>query len=198
MWNERYDTDGYVFGTAPSQFLTKHAGVLPVQGSALAVADGEGRNSCWLAAQGLSVTAYDFAPNGVAKARKLAAAQGVSVDFQVGDILTWDWAAKRYDVLAAVFFQFLSPDQRAEVFEGFKTALKPGGILLLHGYAPRQIDYGTGGPPWVDNLYTLPMLRDLFTGYEILHEEDYDLELEEGDAHKGMSALIDFVIRKPE
>jgi 2-polyprenyl-3-methyl-5-hydroxy-6-metoxy-1,4-benzoquinol methylase len=39
---------------------------------ALVVADGEGRNSVWLAEQGLITTAFDISPVGVNKARKLA------------------------------------------------------------------------------------------------------------------------------
>src|SRR3954468_15664224 len=76
-WNERYRGEEYVFGTAPNAFLKRQAARLHPQWRALCVADGEGRNSVWLAEQGLEVTAFDFSPLAVEKARRLAAARGV-------------------------------------------------------------------------------------------------------------------------
>ncbi|MFV0526155.1 MAG: SAM-dependent methyltransferase [Acidimicrobiales bacterium] len=197
MWDERYSGDEYQFGTRPARFLTAHAGELPTGGSALAVADGEGRNSVFLAESGLAVTAMDISPVGVDKARSLARARGVTVDLRVADILQWGWEPDAYDVVAAVFIQFLAPDQRAVVFEGMQRTLRPGGLLLLHGYRPEQIGFGTGGPPIPENLYTEAMLRSAFGGLRIEHLASYTAELEEGSGHVGPSALIDLIARKP-
>ena len=79
-----------------------------------------------------------------------------------------------------------------------KRALKPGGTLLLHGYRPKQLEYGTGGPPHAENMYTEDLLRAAFGDMEILSIESYDREIEEGSGHSGMSALIDRVARKPD
>jgi len=196
MWNDRYAGDDYLFGTEPSAFLLRVADLVPPRGTALAIADGEGRNSVWLAQTGLTVTAFDPAPNAVAKARTLAAARGVTVDFHIDDLEGWD-RSRRFDVVAGIFIQFVGPADRTLLFERIAGALKPGGLLLLHGYAPRQVGYGTGGPPHEENLYTLDLLRDAFAEWEILKAEDFDAEVEEGKGHSGRSALIDFVARKP-
>lgn len=82
------------------------------------------------------------------------------------------------------------------MFERMKRALKPGGLLLLHGYRPEQLAYGTGGPKAVENLYTEPMLREAFADMQILELRAYDAEIAEGTGHRGMSALIDLVARK--
>ncbi|MCV2881272.1 SAM-dependent methyltransferase [Actibacterium sp. XHP0104] len=197
MWNERFSTKDYVFGTEPAAFLKRAAPLLAPGQSALAVADGEGRNSVWLAEQGLEVTAFDFAPNGLDKGRALAKARGVTVDFRQSDIFKWDWAGTQYDVVAAIFIQFMGPGPREQVFQGLKQALKPGGLLLLHGYAPRQVGYGTGGPGVEENMYTTDLLRQAFDGFEILRLDDYDAEIDEGHGHKGLSGLVDLIARKP-
>lgn len=196
MWNERYAGDDYLFGTAPADFLPRVAAWLRPGATALAIADGEGRNSVWLAGQGLKVTAFDPAPNALAKARRLAAARGVAVDYHLCDLEGWDWS-RRFDVVAGIFIQFVGPQDRARLFARIDGALVPGGLLLLHGYAPRQVGYGTGGPPVAENMYTLPMLADAFAGYEVLRAADFDADLAEGRGHSGRSALIDFVARKP-
>ena len=82
------------------------------------------------------------------------------------------------------------------MFEGLKRALEPGGLLILQGYRPEQIEYGTGGPKRRENLYEEPLLRASFADLEILHLAAYDDRVDEGSGHSGMSALIDMVARR--
>ncbi|PQA86730.1 SAM-dependent methyltransferase [Hyphococcus luteus] len=196
MWNERYAAPGYLFGTEPAAFLKNNANYLTPGARALAVADGEGRNSVFLAENGLEVTAMDSSEVALEKARDLASGRGVDVDFRLADIMAWDWTPEAYDVVVAIFIQFAPPAERAKVFEGVKQTLKPGGLILLHGYRPEQVDYGTGGPPQRENMYTEDLLHDAFGDMEILRLEAYDREIEEGEGHAGMSALIDLIARK--
>ncbi len=196
MWDKRYDVPGYLFGKEPADFLKRESGAIPGGSRVLCVADGEGRNSVWLAAQGHRVTAFDASPVAVEKARKLASERGVAPEFQVSAIEEWDWA-QTYDAVVAVFIQFSPPDLRARQFVWLAQAVAPGGVLLLHGYAPRQVEYGTGGPPDASHMYTTDMLSGAFAGFEILRLEDYDAEIDEGPGHSGRSALVDLVARKP-
>lgn len=197
MWDKRYDREDYVFGTEPNAFLACCAPLLNAGQSALAVADGEGRNGVWLAEQGLSVTAFDASAVGLDKARRLAARRGVAVDARLSTIEDWDWTADRFDVVAAIFIQFAPPPLRSLIFEGMKRTVKPGGLILLQGYRPEQIEYGTGGPPQRENLYTSDLLVAAFGDFEIATLREHDSEIHEGPGHAGISALIDLVARKP-
>ncbi|MHB1175749.1 MAG: SAM-dependent methyltransferase [Sulfuriferula sp.] len=197
LWDERYAGEAYIFGTAPNAFLKSQAARLQSGQSALAVADGEGRNGVWLAQQGLQVWSVDSSSVAQAKAKKLAAERGVTLQFEVADLLAWDWGDARFDIIAAIFIQFTDPAGRALQFEGIRRALKPGGMLLLQGYTPRQLEYKTGGPPSVENLYTESMLREWFGGWDIQHLREHDEVINEGSHHAGMSALIDLVAYKP-
>ncbi|MCU4651730.1 class I SAM-dependent methyltransferase [Roseibacterium sp. SDUM158016] len=196
-WNTRYAGPDFLFGRKPAAFLVREADRLPPGSRVLCVADGEGRNSVHVAGLGHTVTAFDLSANAVAKARRLAEEAGVAVDLNVSGLEDWDWS-QEVDALVAIFIQFLAPPARAEAFARFSRAVRPGGLLLLHGYAPRQVGYGTGGPGAVENMYTLPMLQDAFAGWEVLVAEDYDAVIEEGAGHSGRSGLIDFVARRPE
>ena len=197
MWEARYATPEYVFGTAPAAFLVRHRQYLTPGRTALSVADGEGRNSVFMAEQGMRVTALELVPRAIEKALALAAARGVSVDFRHADLLAVDWGAETFDLVAGIFFQFVGPGDRARLFEGMARAVAPGGLILLHGYRPEQIGYGTGGPPDPANMYTETLLRDAFPGWEVLVAESHDSDIAEGTAHVGRSALIDFIARKP-
>ncbi|ODT82898.1 MAG: SAM-dependent methyltransferase [Pelagibacterium sp. SCN 64-44] len=198
FWDERYDRPDYVFGEAPNAFLAAQQSRLSGYRTALAVADGEGRNGVWLAEQGLEVLAIDASAIGLEKARRLAEKRGVTLATRQLDIALYDWPAERFDVIAAIFIQFAPPALRDAIFAGMARALAPGGLLLVQGYRPEQLAYGTGGPAQVENLYTEPLLRSSFAALDIIHLGVHDSVLTEGAAHSGPSALIDLVARKPK
>jgi len=199
MWSTRYRDagDAYLFGVEPNAWLVRHSDVLAAYRTVLSVADGEGRNSVWLAQQGMDVTASEISPVALEKARKLAAGRGVKVNFERADLLAYDWPEAAYDAVVAVFIQFVGPQERASVFSGIRRAVKPGGTVMLQGYTPKQLEYKTGGPSSEENLYTAALLRESFAGWEILRLDEYDDDLSEGMGHNGRSALIGMVAKKP-
>jgi cyclopropane fatty-acyl-phospholipid synthase-like methyltransferase len=197
FWNGRFSTETYVFGTRPAAFVVDNAHVIPAGSRVLLPADGEGRNSVYLAEQGHQVVATDIAEAGLAKARKLAEARGVNVDFRHVDLHGWQWPRAAFDAVVAVFIQFAPPAFRDEIFAGMKQAVRPGGVVLLHGYTPKQLEFGTGGPSAVEQLYTPELLRASFSDWEILRLEEGVRDLDEGEGHKGLSAVIDLVARRP-
>jgi len=197
FWDERYQGEAYLFGEAPNAFLAAQAHRLRPGLSALAVADGEGRNGVWLAEQGLDVLSVDSSPVAQAKAARLAQARGTTLRLQEVDLASWTWPEAQFDVVAAIFIQFAGPQLRDQIFAGLKRALNPGGLLLLEGYRPEQIAYGTGGPRAPENLYTEALLRAAISDFEILELSAYDAVIQEGSGHSGQSALIDLVARRP-
>ncbi|HEY9097317.1 MAG TPA: class I SAM-dependent methyltransferase [Thiobacillus sp.] len=197
FWDERYATDDYIFGTAPNMFLTSQSDLILSGMRALAIADGEGRNGVWLAEQGADVHSIDFSPVALEKARRLAEERRVTLAFEQVDVLNWDWPEETYNLVAAIFIQFAPPPGRERIIEGIRRTLKPGGLLILQGYTPKQIEFGTGGPPHVENMYTADLLRKWFGDWDIKHLNEHESFVNEGSHHHGMSALIDLVARKP-
>lgn len=197
FWDERFATEDYVFGTQPNAFLVREAHRLEPGSRVLAVADGEGRNSVFLARHGHKVVATDISERALEKADRLAAKSGVEIQFVQSDLATWAWPENAFDAVVAIFIQFAAPQMRERIFEKIAKALKPGGLLLLEGYRPQQLAFGTGGPPSAENMYTEEMLREAFGALEIELLECYDAEISEGEGHAGMSALIDLIARRP-
>lgn len=202
-WSARYRNagDDYLFGTAPNRFLAHRADRLRDGRTALSVADGEGRNSVWLAEQGLEVTAIEISPVAVEKARRLAAGRQVVVDFQLADMLAPDWPPaamqEAYDWVIGIFIQFVGAADRARQFAAMQRLTKPGGRILLQGYTPKQLDYRTGGPGELENLYTPEILRAAFAGWAIEELVEYEEAISEGSGHHGRSALIGMIARRP-
>ena len=197
-WQERYSTPDYAFGREPNEFLARCRPLLPRAGKVLAVADGEGRNGVWLARQGLDVLSIDFSPAAQAKARALAAEHRAAVTFIEADVHAWPYPEEAFDVVVEIFTQFSTPPERARKWAGMRRALKRGGLLIVVGYTPKQLDYGTGGPKQVEQLYTRDMLESAFGDFDDAVIVEEERELREGAAHSGMSAYIGLTARKPQ
>lgn len=196
MWDKHFSRSDYLYGTTANAWLRSHHALFSTGQTALAVADGEGRNSVWLAQQGLTVDAFDISPVGVAKARELARKADASVRFHVGDCDGWPWTPASYDHVVAIFVQFADPPMRQRLFANMTRTLKPGGHLILQGFTPKQIEYNPNGPGLIDHLYTEAMLRSSFADLDIIDLQAYDAVIDEGREPPGPSALIGMVARK--
>ena len=134
MWDQRYDTDEFVFGEEPNTFLEENFAVLP-KGRVLCLAEGEGRNAVFLARHGYEVTGVDSLSVGLAKGRRLADRHGVAVDWVHADLAEYELGRDRWDGIVSIFCH-LPPDLRGHVFGQVVTGLKPGGVLLLEPGQP--------------------------------------------------------------
>jgi SAM-dependent methyltransferase len=143
-WNERYSSIDIVWGVAPNQFVAREAAALPA-GRALDIACGEGRNAIWLAQRGWEVTAADFAAVAIDKGRKLAAAEGVDIDWRVEDVVQWSPPRRAFDLVLIAYLQ-LPARERAVAFERAASAVAPGGTFLYIAHDARNIADGYGGP----------------------------------------------------
>jgi 2-polyprenyl-3-methyl-5-hydroxy-6-metoxy-1,4-benzoquinol methylase len=198
FWNKRFDTPDYIFGRAPNEYLQTQAKQYLKKGDAvLCVADGEGRNSVWLAKQGMQVDAFDLSEVALKKANALATEQAAQVQFTLASSDTWDWLPNQYDAVVGIFIQFADPVMRTRLFAQMASTLRPGGVLIVQGYTPKQLEYKTGGPSILEHLYTEDMIRALIGDLEPIDLCLYQKELSEGPKHTGMSALLGLVARKP-
>jgi SAM-dependent methyltransferase len=203
IWSKRYRDAGndYLFGTEPNQFLAHHEQLLLEGHNAISIADGEGRNSVWLAELGLDVTAIEISAVGIEKARHLAKVRKVAVEFIQADMLAPNWPPSTmhaaFDWVIGIFIQFVGPEWRERQFEVMKKLARSGGQILLMGYTPHQLEYRTGGPSAAENLYTKDVLLAAFSDWEVEELVEYEEALAEGSGHVGRSALIGMVARKP-
>lgn len=196
FWDEKFSPDDYQYGTRPNAFLAAEAWRLDPGSEVLAIGDGEGRNGVWLAQQGHRVTTVDVSPRALQKASKLALDRAVRLSTICADLRSFNWPLESYDAAVAIFVHF-RPGDRQGVHRGLANALKPGGLIVLEGFTPDQLAYGSGGPPVAEMLYTPDMLATDFDGFDIVHCEAGDTWLKEGPLHQGQAATVRFIARKP-
>jgi SAM-dependent methyltransferase len=191
MWEERYGANDYLYGIEPNAFLLAHESTLPM-GEVLCLADGEGRNSVYLAGTGRTVSAVDLTDAGVAKTLRLAAVCSVSVHAETADLADYDLGDERWEGI----FAHLPSAVRVDLHRRVVRALRPGGILLLEAYTPDQIGRGTGGPPSPDLTMTAKGLRGELQPLDFLHLAEVDREIVEGVGHTGPGSVVQVIARK--
>jgi len=198
FWNERFNKVEFIFGTEPNQYLLEKASqYLKPNQRVLSIADGEGRNGVWLAKQGMQVVAFDASDVALAKAKQFAKENQVELEYIFSDVDSFAWHTNAYDAVIGIFIQFADPAMRERIFQKTYEALKPGGIFILQGYIPKQLEYKTGGPSLIEHLYTEELIRGLAQDFNILELQSYERELSEGPRHSGMSALLGLLAQKP-
>lgn len=197
FWNARFSEPGFAYGTEPNAFLASQKQNLKPGLKALAVADGEGRNGVWLAQQGLDVLSVDGSEVGLRKAQELATSRGVSIRTELAELTGWKWSAQEFDLVVAIFIHFM-PEFRPRMHASMLRALKPGGVLIMEAFTPKQLEYKTGGPPVKEMLYTADMLREEFKAGEILQLEEILTGLNEGPYHRGTAAVVRLIVKRPD
>lgn len=188
-WDDRYAASDYLFGTAPNDFLKTVAHQLAPNSQILCLADGEGRNGVYLAAQGHTVTAVDQSRVGLEKAKKLAQQKQVSVETIKADLAEYDLGVESWDCIVSIFFHIPS-EVRANIYPRIIAALKPGGSLILESYTPNQLNHKTGGPPTSDLMLTKDQLTQYFSEMNLEHLQELEREVIEGTRHTGLASVV--------
>jgi SAM-dependent methyltransferase len=121
---------------AVAEDLCRAADPQPNQ-AVLDIACGSGNLALVAARRYCDVTGIDFAANLIERARMRAAAEGLTVDFQVGDAQALPFPDARFDVVTSVFGVMFAPDQEQAAGELLRVC-KPGGKIALANWMPAE------------------------------------------------------------
>ena len=194
MWDERYSTENYAYGTKANDFLVSMIDRLPT-GKILCLAEGEGRNAVWLAEQGNEVTAVDASQVGLQKANRLAEARGVKITTVHADLADYDIGKQQWDAIISIFCH-LPAALRQELHRRCIAGLRDDGMILLEAYTPLQLDYNTGGPPVAEMMMDADSLRSELEGLEFLHLQECVRDIHEGEFHSGTGAVVQLLAKR--
>ena len=195
MWNERYTSDDFAYGTEPNSFLASNAKVLI--GPVLSLAEGEGRNAVFLASLGLDVLAIDGSEVGLAKARALAASRGLAIQTEVADLTTYEPPESSFGSVVSISAH-LPSFIRKRLHRLVERCLKPGGIMLLEAYTKAQLARNTGGQKDPDLLMACKEIETEFPHCDLILSQEIEREVVEGKFHTGLASVVQFIARKKD
>ena len=179
-WDKTYARTDYVFGKLPAEFLAKHVDILP-KGIALDIATGEGRNAVFLAKKGFSVEGVDISSEGIKKAQKLAAENGVKIRTVNADLNRYKIRPNYYSVILNINYL-----QRS-LFSEIKNGLKKGGIVVFETFTLEQLKNKPKDVWEKEYLLEPGELKKAFSDLEIIHYSE---------TNDGKNAVASLIARK--
>ena len=194
IWNERYNSEDFLFGKEPNRFFKEILdGLNP--GKILLPAEGEGRNAVYAAKSGWDVHAFDASRVGKDKALQLAEEEGVNISYRIGLIEDFEAESDSYDAIALIYCH-LQPDIRYDFFTKLVESLAPGGILFLEVFRKEQHELKSGGPGDPELLYSAEQLASGFNQLSQLNIIPETVWLDEGAGHQGEAKVVRLVGKK--
>lgn len=194
FWNEKFANADYAYGTDPNEFLAASVEKLK-RGTALSLAEGEGRNAVWLAQQGFTVSSIEQSEKGVAKTLRLALQRGVIVMAERGELETCHIQPNSWDLIVSIYAH--TPQElRRKLHRQVVAGLKPGGVFVLEAYTPAQIPNNTGGPKDASLMPTAELLRSELNGLVFDHIAEVERDVVEGSLHTGTAHVVQVVAHR--
>lgn len=166
FWNAKFGDPKTEFNHGPSRLLVDSIRSLRPS-RALDIGMGEGRNTIYLATQGWEITGIDISDVAVSQAKAQAAEKQVSINAIVADLNHYDLGKEQWDLIALFYMHSWYNGTKPASAERLLAALKPGGILVVEGFAGRE------GYKFQPN----ELLRD-FPNLRVLRYEDSEDEAE--------------------
>jgi 2-polyprenyl-3-methyl-5-hydroxy-6-metoxy-1,4-benzoquinol methylase len=199
FWNERYSQEEFVYGTLPNVYLQEALEKTPGQ-TILFPAEGEGRNAVYAATKGWNVSAFDQSEEGKKKALALADKNQVTIDYAIATVEEISYEPASFDVLALIYAHF-PVDKRRAYHQQLASFIKPNGYLIIEGFEKEHIlnqqkNPNSGGPKNSAMLYELNEIKADFEGFEFIKAEKMDIELSEGEHHKGEASVVRILAKK--
>ncbi len=194
-WDERYAEAEFAYGTEPSAFLAAVACRIP-DGPVLCLAEGQGRNAVFLSRIGHAVTAVDQSAVGLGRARELATEHGVTIECVAADLAHFEIEPGAWAGIVSIWAH-LPPALRGAVNRKAVAGLRPGGVMVVEAYSPRQLEFGTGGPRVAELLVPRGALEQELSGLEFILAQEAEREVVEGKYHRGMAAVVQVLARRP-
>jgi SAM-dependent methyltransferase len=156
FWDARYGSVDQIWSGNPNAQLVAQVADLP-PGTALDLGCGEGGDAIWLASRGWQVTAVDVSPVALARGARAAEAIGPEIAnrivWQQADMLTWSPPAGQFDLISAHFIH-LPTAERLSLHARLAAGVRPGGVLLIVGHHPSDMETKIRRPNLPDFFFT--------------------------------------------
>lgn len=193
VWNKRFGTEKYVYGELPNEYLKEKLKEL-TPGKILFPAEGEGRNAVFAASRSWEAFAFDQSEKGKEKAVALAEKKGVHIEYEITDGSEIPFKEEKFDAAVLIYAHFPA-DKRSQFFKEISNRIKPGGALILEGFSKDQPAYRekypkSGGPQDVALLFDLEEIKSDFEDFEFEEAQKVEIELNEGENHRGKASVI--------
>lgn len=199
FWDERFSGDEYIYGEKPNEYF-RECLLKYLPGEILFAAEGEGRNAVFAAEEAWKVAAFDQSSEARKKAEKLAKKKGVELDYKVGNLPDLGYEENEFDAVALIYAHF-PPEIRSEYHKLLISYLRRDGLIFFEGFSTahpkfQKLNPKVGGPKDEALLFSMEEIKRDFGELKFLELYEAEVDLNEGEHHKGTGAVIRFIAQK--
>lgn len=170
---------------APARVLSENRHLLPRSGNALDLACGLGGNALFLAANGLTVSAWDLSQVAIDKLAMQSESAGCAVRGEVRNINAASFVEQSFDVIVIAHFLDRS------ISDAVTGALRSGGLLYYQTFTKSRVD--DSGPRNPEFRLGDNELLQMFSQLRVVaYREEGDI----GDVRQGFRNLAMLVAQK--
>ncbi len=131
---------------------------------------------------------------------QLAAANHVTIDYQVGELQALKYHSEQFDAIALIYAHFPATI-KSSYHKELDKYLKKGGIVIFEAFSKKHIDFiskneNVGGPKDIESLFSIEEIKTDFANYHFRELAETEIELNEGLYHNGQGSVIRFVAEK--
>jgi len=200
-WAATFDANPDMYGTDPSApgLAAAQAFAAAGHGLVLELGAGQGRDTLYLARQGLHVTALDYAPGTIATLSAKAQAAGLAdmVSVALHDIrqpLPVHDASVDASYSHMLFCMALTTSELERLVGELRRVLRPGGLVVYTARTTADAHYGAGTPRGDDmyehggfivHFFDRALIDHLAEGFELIDVTDFT----EGDLPRRLARV---------
>jgi len=212
-YDDYYRSTPEVFGSAPNPVLVQHAELIDPSATALDIACGQGRNSFFLARNGMTVHALDSSIEAVRAVNAVTVEEGLAIRTIHCGFADFQPEAGGYGaILVFGLIPDLKRDDVAALVTTVEKALAPKGLLFITAFGTWDPAFENHQREWTEDsensfcsldgvvrTYLEPgELVALFPGLEVIHFwEGLGPEHRHGDGVPERHGLAEAVLRRP-
>ena len=137
FWNGKFGDLRTEFNHKPSRLLVDAIRDRK-PGLAVDLGMGQGRNAIYLAQQGWQVTGVDLSNVAISQAKDRAAQLGVKLNAVLDGLDQYDLGRNRWDLITLFYVHAWYRTSKPRSVERIHDALKPGGLVVIEGFAGTQ------------------------------------------------------------
>lgn len=181
FWEQTYRDDSVsTFAKGPTADIAEYWTLFPAGGTVLDVGCGEGRNSVFLAGKGFAVDAFDISEAGIEKAKRIASASKVEVNFMRGDLVAFVFEKEYNVILSHGVLHLCEEADRNAFIERAKQHTSAGGYNAV-GVFTNRLPATPDNAPFTKSLFNVGELPSRYSDWEIVHHLEDVFE----DSHPG-------------
>ena len=189
-WNKKYAQSSLpLFSNKPS-FICKKSLIIDIKelSPCLFIGDGKGRNSRYMAASDIEVTAIDFSEIATRKAREADYKSGLQITRMIADASKWSACDQKFKCCFMISVHAVA-NEREAIFSNISSMLHKSAHFFIEGFSQAHLKHRSFGPSDRGVLYDEKTIIHRLPSFKLINSTVTDAILDDAPGHVGLASI---------